>query len=192
LGKQHVDMYKKILMRQMLLKGQSIENIYVPFIGDGDIASELYSKYKIYGGDIDPARAEYARKRLNANIKTADCDKWIFSEIKDKFQAADFDSYCQPYLSFTSFWENAIKDDVMVLFFTDGHRQGIIRTGVHITVEDKHIKLNDINEQRKLFNMYYSNYILPWFSGYIKPYKIIKKQFYIRQHMLYWGVVIKK
>ena len=63
---------------------------------------------------------------------------------------------------------------------------------VHITVEDKHIKLNDINEQRKLFNMYYSNYILPWFSGYIKPYKIIKKQFYIRQHMLYWGVVIKK
>jgi hypothetical protein len=179
-------------MRRTLLKGQNIDNIYVPFIGDGDIANELYTTYKIYGGDIDPTRANYARERLKATIKAADCNKWIFQEVKDEFQAADFDSYCQPYLSFREFWNKANKSNILTLFFTDGHRQSIIRTGTHVTIDDTHVKLKDINEQRKLYNAYFTGYILPWFVEYIKPYKIIKKQFYLRQHMLYWGAVVKK
>jgi hypothetical protein len=190
--KQHVEMYKKILLRNALLKHQKVKNIYVPFIGDADIASESYGNYNIYGGDIDPKRVATARSNVKGNIKIGDCDHWIFPEIQDKFQAADFDSYCQPYLSFKAFWENANKDNALVLFFTDGHRQTIIRKGILVTPDGSKRSLENLNERRKLYNMYFATHILPWFTNYIKPYKIKKKQFYLRQHMLYWGAVIEK
>lgn len=187
--KQHVDMFKKLLLRKNVLSGSRVENIYVPFIGDGDIAAELYRDFNIYGGDNDPERVATARERLTGNIKVADCDRWAFPEIADEFQAADFDAYCQPYLSFIQFWEKANKAQRLALFFTDGHRQTIIRKGIWTKPTGETENLQGINERRKLYNMYFAKFILPWFEDYIRPYRIIKKQFYLRQHMLYWGCV---
>jgi len=79
--KQHVDLYRKIKLRKELIeKAGPIEGAYyVPFIGEGNIASALYQGNIIYGGDIDPQRTEVARSRLkDAEIVTADCDKFPF------------------------------------------------------------------------------------------------------------------
>ena len=190
--KQHVDFHRKIQLRKNLLRGKKQGVIYVPFIGDGDIATELYQSYKIHGADIDSQRTSTASKRLDRNIIKADCDKWPFPGIEDVFDVADFDAYSEPYKSFRSFWENANKANEMVLFFTDGHKQGLMRTGHWHKPDGSKEQIKDTNEKRKVFNFYFPKHILPWFQEHIKPYKIVKKQFYLRGMMLYWGAVIKK
>ncbi|MBT9131241.1 MAG: hypothetical protein DDT41_01545 [candidate division WS2 bacterium] len=168
-------------------------NIYVPFIGRADIAFQLYQSYQIYGADINPEYVEIARSRLKGEIIVADCNSWPF-EGKNmvEYNIADFDAYSEPYESFRSFWVKANKANKILLFFTDGHKQGIIRTGWHIKPDGEKEYITSINERRKRFNMYFSKYILPWFEEYVKPYKVMKKQFYLRRMMLYWGVVVEK
>ena len=189
-GKQHVDMHRKIMLRKNLLhKKQGV--FYVPFIGDGDISWELYREAEIYGADIDPARVNTAKGRLGGNIITSDCDKWPFPREEAVFDVADFDSYSEPYESFRSFWDKANKSKKLTLFFTDGHKQGIIRTGHWHKPNGTKEFIENTNDRRKAFNFYFPKYIFPWFQEYIKPYKVIKKQFYLRGMMLYWGAVIK-
>lgn len=54
LQKQHVDLYRKVLLRRKLLALAVEGAAYVPFIGDGDIALELYAgKHQIFGADLD-------------------------------------------------------------------------------------------------------------------------------------------
>ena len=65
-GQQHVDLYRKLLLRRHLLRWASDGAAYVPFIGDGDIAAQLYGERTIYGADLDPERVEVARGRLTA------------------------------------------------------------------------------------------------------------------------------
>ena len=77
--KQHVDYYKKILLRKNLLSYLSKEgDIYVPFIGDGDIAFDLYKYRKIYGADLDPERV----KAILAGMKDAG---WSYKQITIAF-----------------------------------------------------------------------------------------------------------
>ena len=81
--KQHVDIHRKLNLRKKLLEkaGKLTGAVYVPFIGEGDIACELYQGNKIYGADSDPERVEVAKSRLkDAEIITADCDKFPFQE----------------------------------------------------------------------------------------------------------------
>lgn len=100
---------------------------YVPYIGDGDLAVELYSSYKVYGADLDPMRVKTASSRLSgSNIKVYDCDLWPFHGVSDEFTLADFDAYNMPYNSFKAWWNNTTKADQLTLFFTDGVRQAII------------------------------------------------------------------
>ncbi len=188
--KQHVDFHRKILLRKNLLHiKQGV--FYIPFIGDGDIAFELYRDAEIHGAYIDPARTAAAKKRLCGNIITANCDSWPFPDVDVAFDAADFDSYSEPYESFRSFWEEANKANKMTLFFTDGHKQGLMRTGHWHQPDGNKEYLENVNDRRKVFNFYFPKHIFPWFANYVKPYKVIKKQFYLRGMMLYWGAVIK-
>jgi len=191
--KQHVSFYRKVALRKKLLPKDGGGAAYIPFIGDGDLAAELYSGYKIYGADLDPARIATAKARiLNGFMKVADCDSWPFGKVDEIFTLADFDAYNYPYASFKSWWANANKADQLTLFFTDGIRQAIKRSGTFKQPNGEVLHNLDIKEKRKAYNFYFKRYILPWFVEYIKPYKIKKKSFYLRGSTLYWGVVIEK
>jgi hypothetical protein len=65
-GKQHVDLHRKLALRRALLRGCPAGAVYVPFIGDGDIAAELYADRMVYGADLDPNRSATARARLRS------------------------------------------------------------------------------------------------------------------------------
>jgi hypothetical protein len=192
-GKQHVQMFRKIALRKKLLPKTPV-TIYVPFLGDGDIAVELYLKNKIYGADHDAARIQMARDRLpkDAILKVSDCDIWPFPGSIYVFDAADFDSYSEPYNSFKSFWQNANKADKLTLFFTDGHPRGILRKGNWTKPDGTYVRDLTLKEKRRIYNFYFKKHILPWFEEYIKPYKIVKKSLYTRHQMLYWGAIIRK
>ena len=106
--KQHVDIQRKIKLRQQLLEkaGTLPGACYIPFIGEGDIAVALYSDKKIYGADIDPAMVKKAQKLLpNSEIIEADCDQFPFNKKTATFNLADFNAYSYPYYSFRSFFK---------------------------------------------------------------------------------------
>ena len=194
--KQHVGIIRKIKLREQLLEklGKHTGAYYIPFIGEGDIAVALYSSKKIYGADIDPAMVETARSRLpDAEIITADCDKYPFKKSIATFNLADFDAYSYPYNSFRSFFKGAKIGSQCALIFTDGQRQAIIRTGHYRTPdgEKKHAKTK--TEKREVFNFYFNKVILPWFKDYIKPWTIVYITKYLRgPNQMYWGALIAR
>jgi len=189
--KQHVDFFKKKLLRKSLLGARPRGFFYVPFIGDGDIAAEMYQDCTVFGADLDVQRVESARQRINGDIRVADCNGFPFSDVKEPFDCADFDAYCDPYKSFLSFWQKADKAKKMALFFTDGHRQAISRFGKYNGPLPLPKMIPDLSEKRKLLNFYFAKYVFPWFTEYIKPHKVVRKMFYLRHWMLYWGAVVK-
>ncbi len=194
--KQHVDLHRKIALRKTLIEkaGKLTGAYYVPFIGDGDIAFELYQGNKIYGADIDPERVEVAKSRLkDAEIITADCEKFPFKGQDVIYSLADFDSYSYPYDSFRSFWEEAKFGSQCVLFFTDGQKQAIMRAGSYHTPDGKKVKARTVTEKRTAYNFYFNKTVLPWFKEYIKPWKVVNITKYLRSaSMCYWGAIIAR
>lgn len=190
--KPHVDFHRKVALRRRLISRVTGRNYYIPFIGDGDLACELYTDAKIFGADIDAKRVETAKARLpSARVIVADCNHFPFDDAC-VFHLADFNAYSEPYPAFRSFWAKANKADRIVLFFTDGHRQGIIRSGwVHYPHGERE-HLDKLNDRRRLYNFYFPQVVLPWFTKYVKPYEIVQKAFYLRDMMLYWGAIIAR
>ncbi len=192
--KQHVDIHRKLSLRKTLLeKAGNLEGaFYVPFIGDGDIADALYQDRKIFGADNDPARVETAKTRLpDAEIVEVDCDTFPFSDRDITYSLADFDSYSYPYAAFRDFWKHAKKTSPFILFFTDGERQAIDRTG-HWT-DPRGVKRHDktLEAKRKNAGLYYAHIIIPWFEEFIKPWKIVEVSKYLRGWMCYWGAIVE-
>ena len=194
--KQHVDIQREIKLRQTLIEkaGSLPGAYYIPFIGEGDIAAALYSGKKIYGADIDSAMVETAKSRLpGAEIITADCDTYPFNKDVATFTLADFDSYSYPYDSFRSFFKGAKIGSQCVLFFTDGQRQAIIRTGHYRTPDGEKHHLKTKTEKREVFNFYFNKIIIPWFKAYIQPYHIVYITKYLRTaNQMYWGAIIER
>ena len=192
--KQHVDIRRKIRTKLLEKAGRLTGAFYIPFIGEGDIAVELYGDHKIFGADKNSTFVKEARKRLpKAEIITADCDQFPFKKGVATFSLADFDSYSYPYDSFRTFFEGAKIGSQCVLFFTDGQRQAIIRSGSYRTPDGERHKLTKITEKREAFNFYFNQVVLPWFEEYIKPWKIVTITKYLRNaSMCYWGAVIAK
>lgn len=189
--RQHVDMYRKVLLRRRLLRKALEGAAYVPFIGDGDLAVELYQDRRIYGADIDEDRCNVAWERLpGADIRVADCDHWPFSDVSDRFAVADFDAYSDPYRAFEVFWGEAEKASLLVLFFTDGHRLEMTRRGSYIRPDGTHVQGMSLAESRKVFNSYFVREALPWVQGHISPWRVVSKAHYLLGQMLYWGVVV--
>jgi hypothetical protein len=185
-------MYRKLKLRRTLLRFSEPGPAYVPFIGDGDIAAELYGGFSIFGADLDSQRIQAARERLaGATLRVWDCNAWPFPRATEPFTLADFDAYSEPYASFRSFWEQAPHAEKMVLFFTDGHRQGIVRSGSWTRPDGKKVRLETTNERRAIFNKYFGRYILPWFKEYVEPYEVKVVTKYLRGMQLYWGAVIE-
>ena len=194
---QHVELHRKIGLRKRLLQslGGKPGAAYVPFLGDGDIAAACYQGWNIFGADIDPARIEIARERLNgATLKVADCDSWPFPEATQSvFRLADFDSYAYPYHSFRAFWAATHKAPRMLLVFTDGNKQTIMRQHRLYLPDGTTTAQQSLttNEARAAFNFYFGRHVLPWFTEAIIPYRVMDRAFYQRGMMLYWGAVIE-
>lgn len=196
--KQHVDLYRKVLLRKRLLRRAVPGAAYVPFIGDGDLAHLLYSGRKVYGADIDPKRVYNATGQLplSSMIVEADCDLWPFQGLTDPIAVADFDAYADPYTSFRAFWAEAPKVDRLMLFFTDGLPQAVIRTTVprHTRLDGKVEMIDnaDTDRKRTIYHQYFSRFVWPFFCDYVKPWHVIDKMRYRRASVLYWGVCIER
>ena len=195
--KQHMDYHRKIALRKNLIEkvGKMKGACYVPFCGDGDLAVDLYLALKkpIYGADLDGDRVKTAQARLpDAEILQADCDAFPFRGRDIKYSLADFDPYAYPYKAFREFWKQAELTSPCVLYFTDGEKQAVIRSGHWTAPNGKKVFTKGVDARRVIFNKYWVNTILPWFTEFIKPWQIIETSKYLRRDMLYWGAIIEK
>lgn len=198
--KQHVQAFRKIKLSRALCDKAGKGALYIPFIGDGDLALEVYRtsptlKHRmIYGADLDKARVQTATERLQqADIRVEDCDGWPFSGVNEPFSLADFDAYANPYKSFLSFWQSAEKLYPVVMFFTDAHRQTIFRQHRVFDFDSLTFdKLDSISDVRKAGNFWLKRHVIPWVTQVINPAKIVQTKFYLRQNMLYWGCVVSE
>jgi hypothetical protein len=189
-----VDIYRKLLLRRAILTHAVEGAAYVPFCGDGDIAAAVYKGRMIYAADLNPKRVEVCRARFpDAIVAHTDCDRWPFNTVETPpFAVADFDAYCHPYASFLAFWREAPKAQRLVLLFTDGHRQGVIRSGVLVRPDGAREECTALDERRRLFNFYWTRVVEPWFRDAITGWRVLRSQKYLRGSMLYWGAVIEQ
>jgi hypothetical protein len=181
-------------MRKRMLRWAKPGAAYVPFIGDGDLSERLYTDRLIYGADIDPERVEHARDKLpsTASIKMADCDQWPFQGLKTQITVCDFDAYDDPYASFRAFWGNANKGDRLVMFFTDGHRLAIQRTGYWVHPDGQTTYLATAAQKFKPYYFYVNQHIWPWLEKYIEPYRMLDKFVYLRGTVAYLAVAVEQ
>jgi hypothetical protein len=191
-------------MRRRLLRWAVDGAAYVPFIGDGDIAVELYADRHVLGGDIDGERVAVASSRLpTADIRTADCDPFVFPGLKKpRIAVADFDAYAYPYTSFRSFWKHAPKTNRLVLFFTDGQGLNVSFKGRWRGPDGVECRApgmipgkaaGDLNVRRATWAFWWQQTVWPWFTNLVEPeWKILDRFRYVRgTTMLYWGAVIE-
>jgi len=191
--RQHVLLFRKELQRKRMLRWALPGPIYVPFIGDGDIAVKLYQDRPIYGADLDPKRVAMAQSRLKGDIREGDCDTWLFGDVKAKFAVADFDAYDHPYPAFEAFWQNAQKLNRLVMFFTDGHRQAILRLGIHVWPDGHTTYPANMYEKQPPNYFYLSRYVWPWFEDYVgNQWRVLERMRYTRQTITYWACAIEK
>ena len=184
-----------MLLRRRLLRAATAGAAYVPFIGDGDLAVELYADRAIYGADLDAARVATARSRLpSATIEVADCDGWPFDGLEEPIAVADFDSYAYPYDGLRAFWSAARPAQTVVLFGTDGQMVYFPRSGNYRRPSGESATVPDLNARRRVFNFYFPRHVVPYLIDLAARhgYEVIRKAFYRRSAMLYWGVVVRR
>lgn len=187
---QHVDLYRKLILRRQLLRHAAAGPAYCPFIGDGDIAAQLYRDRDVYGADLDPARVATAAGRLTGRIIVADCDTWPFPDVNGlPFAVADFDAYADPYASFRAFWAAAEKADRLVVFFTDGQRMAALR-GLPYRTPDGERKYGATTTERRQVSLGYLPRMYQWLAGAVRPRRVVFKTGYLRVKMTYWGAII--
>lgn len=204
IAKQHADLFRKVALRKRLLRWATDGGAYVPFIGDGDLAVELYGDRHVLGADIDPERVAVAASRLpGADLRVEDCDPWIFPGLKNpKIAVADFDAYAYPYTSFRSFFKNAPLAPRLCVFFTDGQGLNVSFKGRWRTPDGVERRATgmipgkaagDLNERRSTWAFWFNQTVWPWFVDYIGPkWRVLDRFRYTRgTTMLYWGAVIE-
>jgi hypothetical protein len=206
---QHRDWYRKALLRRQLLAFAMPGAVYVPFIGDGDLAVELYADRPIAGADIEPDRVATARTRLpKARIITADCNLWPFPGLRTPIAVADFDAWDYPYHAWRAFAEGAVMADTVVVFFTDAQRMPMQRHGIWTEPDGTRMVAQlptdnpsrrgggkpDVAKIRRPFNAWFTEHLRPWFfaecdrigyeAGVIRHYPV--------RTTAYWGAVITR
>lgn len=187
-----MDLFRKVLLRRQLLTSASEGPAYVPFIGEGDIAADLYADRIVYGADLDPARVATAGARLpGSTVIVADCNGWPFPGLEVPFAVADLDAYSNPYLALVSFWEQAKRTDPVVIFGTDGQRQTIRRQNKSVSLpECKPTKVDKLVAM-EMGNRWWEGYVLPFIEATVAPWHVLRTFHYYRgPAMLYWGAII--
>lgn len=203
--KQHVDLHRKVALRRQLLRtlGDPAGSIYVPFCGDGDLAVELdYAKTfaQVLACDTNPERvatfverhggaAAWDKHAVDAWVDNADA-AYPFDPT-DVLAAGDFDAYVEPYTAFRHAWQTAAWAPRAALFFTDGHRQGIKRTGYWLDPDGNEHRDLPLTERRRLYHGLLARELLPWLARTVAPFAIVRHFAYLRMDMVYWGAVIE-
>jgi hypothetical protein len=188
----------KVRLRRRLLRKAQLEMgtvAYVPFVGHGHIAQEMYKRHRIIGADIDPGAANIAVNRLpeSSTIKVADCETWPFPEERGPVTIADFDAYTYPYGAFRQFWDHAPKDDTLVMFFSDGQKASIQKLNQYRHPAGKLVPVKtNLATKREKTTSYYKDVVFPWFEETIPPYSIVEHDVVEHSMMIYWGVIIRQ
>lgn len=203
---QHVEMYRKLLLRRQLLQlaGDPPGAAAVPFCGDGDLTAELYADRTLYAVDFDPARTATFQTRFpDANVHTGDADKvWPWGSDAAELAVIDLDAWAYPYDTWRSITARHPLAPVVVVVFTDGEkgtiqRNGIWRTpdGVKHTANIGHSLKPDTSVTRKVHAEWVSKTLRPWIAaeaprlGFEPPWLV---RSYLRRHMVYWGAVLER
>lgn len=197
--KQHVDYQRKVGLRQRLIKAAGTLPdcaVYVPFCGDGDLAVDCYLPLgrEIYACDRDGERVKTCRSRLPGHeVVEGDAESFPFVGQKRQYAVADFDSYSYPYAAFRSWWEAGLATSPCVVFFTDGQRQPMMRTGSYTSFSGEKVTPDGLANQRTAYNAYFTSVVLPAFQEHVKPWSVERTDKYLRgMGMLYWGAVIER
>ena len=184
---------RKLWLRRAILAEIGNGAAYVPFIGDGDIASACYPDRTIYGVDLDPARVAVARSALaSQTIIVGDFDEgWPFPDIDDTFALCDADAYAYPYGAIRAFWKHARKAESVGILGTDAQMQQYMRCG-NFHHPDGHFVRNVIMKDRSLtWATYWVRLIKPWLAALVASdgYSIVMTKHFDRDRMHYWGAV---
>lgn len=167
--------------------------VYVPYIGEADIASQLWSDRMIYGCDLEQKFLDVADTRLsNSDLRVANAEHYPFTDISEAITIADFDAYGNPYLALQSFWQ-AIPDHPqrIVIYGTDGLRTNFRGNATVLLPEGKKQPANLVTA-REQYNYYWPRYIIPLLKKLVAPHTIIKEKHYTNKTMLYWGIVVDR
>lgn len=198
---QHVDLFRKLRLRRELLADAEPGAAFVPFLGEGDIALELYRDREILGIELDDAIAVATSRRfvdagLSSKVITGDANVWHPNAWGPghPFAVADLDAFSNPYHSLAALWTNGQLADRVVIFGTDGLRLGVkISTTKHLgPLPDAKIVRADMATRRRQFNNYWTAYVRPYLVDLVAPGQIVRELKYQRQHMLYWGIVVDR
>lgn len=186
---QHVDIFRKRGLRKRLLRNAVAGAAYVPFVGDGDIAAELYADRHIYGADLDPARVAVAGSRLTGDIITADCDGWPFPDADQPVAVADFDAHSYPYASFRAWWDSDCpRADRVVCFFTCGGGRPMNANGACLDFRTRTLTPTPY----RAYSLHVRRVDIPALTEYVKPWRVSRVTGYRRHNMYYWGCVLEK
>lgn len=120
-------------------------------------------------------------------------DLFRFADVDDAppLAAGDFDAYVEPYTAFRLAWSTATWASRVALFFTDGHRQGIKRSGTWLDPSGETRHDLPLTERRRLYHGLLARELLPWLTDYVAPFTIVRHFAYLRMDMVYWGAVIE-
>lgn len=189
--KQSTEIERKLRLRHDLMEFAAEGAVYVPYIGEADIASQLWADRMIYGCDLEQKFLDVARTRLsNADLRVANAERYPFTDISEAITIADFDAYGNPYLALQSFWQ-AIPDHPqrMVIFGTDGLRSHF-RGNALLVLPEGTKKPTDLGTAREQYNYYWPRYIVPLLKRIVAPYTVIEQRHYFNKAIVYWGIVI--
>lgn len=208
--KQHVDLFRKIGIRRELLELVGPEAAYVPFLGEADIAVDLYADRRIVGIELDPDVARLAGDRLVAVatqpdgwrplIVTGNAETWHHDALSaSPFAVLDVDAFSNPYRALEVAWRNMTPEDNLAprvaIFGTDGMRLAIRRSKSRMLAPlpagEPLLKTDDINERRRQWNGWWA-IVLEYLTELVAPATIIETRKYVRDHMLYWGIVVDR
>jgi hypothetical protein len=202
---QHVDLFRKVQLRKLLLRalGPPTGAIYVPFCGDGDLAVDLdYAGTfgDVLAADLDPERtATFARRIPGSLTRTGDCDTaYPFADVDGlpPLAAGDFDAYSHPYRSFAAAWESATWADRALVLFTDAQKMTLFLHSWYTGPDGNRVDLTNapMNGKRAALNFYIPRVLDPWLRDTIaaRGYRVIRRALYRRGMMVYWGAVIER
>ena len=80
-----------------------------------------------------------------------------------------------------------------MIFFTDGRKQGMMRTSWWTTPDGRHLNLGK-DAKHPIYNAYLTKHIWPWFADHIGQdgWRVLYKFRYQRDMMIYWGAAIER
>ena len=190
---QHSGFDKKKALRQTFMEHAEDGAVYVPFVGDGDLAKEFYLSRTIFAADLDSKRVKKAVEVLgsSARVVRRDCNRWPFKDSAETFAVADFDAYNNPYLSIAAFWASARKTKSLVMFGTDALRFCIKRQGkIPGPFPQLELQKAPRNEVAAYYDNWFDAHVLPWLRT-LPGISISRSEheYFGVEGMTYWAVL---